>query len=469
MTKTKSQKERKKVEHVITKDIRKAATANARKASGKLRTPKPSGNELHIPGADKKGTATERGMHQYMQQLFSRKDAGRYLWALCVADPWRALPVPIPISITPGASAATPRMYKVTLRTVGAANASGFVYVGANADGWNQDFSNVGPFPVPASNQLYLGYPSTVPGGSRGAPVSATQATWTGDSSVGSGPLVAPSSSCVPSGGSVNPLTANSWLVAKFPDSFIPQQAPGANAPGAGERFTNVAVGLRVRPLAAPLNAAGRITMFQQTLGDNEYNTFPTVIGGSDTFGAMSALTPEQVNRHEVSVSNWPPEKWLAASAIPNTTCAFGQWQGSTTGYRGAGFPALSVMGEGLSAGLRLEVEAEYVYAYYGVLSYEEGSQTSLRRVHTTAEEAGAMLSTANTHMKPLVKSDNHPGLARQASHMMAQEAVDTGKTTAAKVGQYMKMGSAAVEAVTGSSVGDLIGDAILAGFSLLL
>lgn len=457
----KERKEIKKIENVI----------RTRTKKGGLRNPKNKDTASHI--ASEGAHTPKQGMDSFMRQAFSRKEASRYMWGMCVTNPWTAQCSPIPMSITPGASASCPRMYPVTLRGVAIANASGFFHIGANADGWVQKYNNAGlasieAFPIPDIGKMYLGYPSSLGVGySRGAPVHATQQSWAGDTAgpVGANGFSSPNSQTFAASATI---VAGSFVAAKFPDTFIPQADP--TDAGSGERFTQVALGLRVRPLAPLLTTAGRMTMFQQTLGDNEANTFSTSNGAIDTFASLSAIPKEQLNRHEVAVANWPPEKWLTASAIPNTTVCFGQWKGNTgDGSRQAGHPMLSVLGEGVTTGTRFEYEARYVYAYYGILSYEQNAQEVARQVSAGAEAIQEFVELAPAHMKPLVIPADHHSMGKQASHIMAQSAVDNGKATSKSVGSYIADGVKVVEAITGESVSDVIGEVLLSGLALLM
>ncbi len=464
-------KDVKRVEKQIRRDAKKLAHVQ-KGGTTRVVTPKAAANELHIVSAGKR--TPDREMHKRLQQFFSKKGANRYLWALCVADPFRAVPVPVPISITPGASAACPRMYKVTLRGVATSNSLGFCSIQAHADNWVQAFNPIAgggnPFnqvPFPDLRNSYLGT-SSATGGGRGTPVLYTLGGWVGDTATpGSNGLSTPALGN-------NPLTptiaAGSLGASAFPDGFIPGQLQ-FDVNSTAQRYCQVALGLRCRPLAAPINAAGRLTIFQHTEGDTSFQTFSSVVPNcsGNSFNNMSAIPEEILTRHEVALANWPPDKWLSAAAIPNTTVCFGQWLAQQHGSLSVTYPLLTVIGEGLNDKMRIEFEAEYVIAFYGIVSWEANAAQMTRLVPSSGDELGAHVEAAPIHMKPVVASNNSPALAKQGAATFAQTAVDTGAIHRSDVMPALRAAGGLVEEATGMSVGEIIGEGIGAIAAMLL
>jgi hypothetical protein len=421
-------------------------------AIDKKRTPKA---KVEGGGVTKQKSNTPNAMTRtYLHQFFARKDAARTAWALMVGNPFGDIAVPVPVSLTPGASPACPRMFRVKLTNFATANAAGFVYIGANGDAWSVNTSAVaGSAATPA--YLYLGNSTAF--GTRGYPVH-----WTISTYVGCPLQVTGSDSNSYPGSQVTLANGVTGLgFAQLPDGFITGQTDcSVGAANLIQRYSNVAVGLRARPTTAALAAQGTLVCYQQTVGDN-YVTNPVYAagtalpGGKNTYTYMQSVPEEEIGRLEMSIPDWPTDKWIGAAGLPNTYTSFGQWSPGNVGASIIGRPCVSIIGQGLSAGQVIEWEAEYIYAFYGSISYEPSALKN-RQVASSPAEIGSILSSGAQHMGP-----SNQQSYRAPLKAVAQEAVDSGRTNKSGVGDWIKSGSNLIEEVTGSSIGELVGEGL--------
>jgi len=266
-----------------------------------------------------------------------------------------------------------------------------------------------------------------------------------------------------------------------FPDQFIPSQINLAPASAnAMQRAQQISLGLRARPVApatGQLQPTGALVIVQQVLGDTVQTNpaaanSPTSLGGADAYqwvtglatgvtgATTSPLTPDQVAISEWDLLTWPKvggaQSWITAAAIPNQSCALQPWVPTQNGTAQTGFPQLSVLGVGLGPGAVVEFEASYVYAFYGAVSYEVNVRKGISPVPSSDLEA--TVSSAANHMRV---GDGAYSPARSAVASVVQPHVDSGDIPKSSAADWIKSGSSAIEAATGSSIGDLIGEGL--------
>lgn len=409
-------------------------------------------------------------------RTFSHRDAAKLAWMACVANPKFAPPMPIPASITPGASPATPRMFRVGLKGVSTANALGRFCIGANADAWIPN-PNRASGAVATPYYCYLGNSSAF-GGARGYPVHYTIQTWAGNGAGSDG-------TSWPAPNKVATVATTGLYYVQLPDKFIAGQ-PNAD-PSTGNNsgaYSNVALELRARPIAPPaggLVMAGTMWSVQQTMGDS-FATCPSAANATGTVGGIDAvayiggmttvsnasgqpLSSDMVALTEWDLASWPRESssssptappshsWMSIVALPNQSCSFGQWAGGNTGATQVGYPQCAFMGFGAISGQQVEFEVDYVYAYYGVLSYEV--KDDVRPVRVPDADVKSLMTSGLQHLQGANRG------IRGAVAAVAQEAVDKGEVGASSVGSWIQAGSSAVEKLTGQSIGELVGEGL--------
>lgn len=450
------------------KSKRKEARKVARKEiKGRLRT-----------ASAKPLTANTASM---FQRAFTERDASRLGWMLTVCDPFGSHHWSVPPTIGLGVPLAAPRIYRITLKGFASANADGMVYVGANADMWLPDAGRA----TLTNAQPRYGFLGNNPanGGTsrRGSPVHYTTSTYAG---------------CIP-GNTPTPVTGSngySWPgptvetctglnFCQFPDSFINIQLPGD--PGnsdAYQRAQCIATGLRVRPTAPASGALipqGVVLMTQQTLGDSVITCASAasgtlVRGGADVYAYLSGvfagpaaaeLTGDMIAREEWDVIDWPRDEkkgegsWLTASAIPNQSCCLAAYAPKVAGDRVVGYPQLAAVGAGMRQGQVLEFEAAYVYAFYGGISYEINAHQSMPSVPQA--DLSSTVDAAATHMAIGGSRPTSMMPARQAVAATVQPAVSSGEIRPSNAAKWIQGGKDVIESVTGSSIGDLIGEGL--------
>jgi len=426
----------------------------------------------------KHGTPTQAEAYRFFRRNFTRRDAARLAWMMCVADPFGAKAMPVPATITTGASASCPRMYAVTLKQFTTVNSVGACFIGLSADAWLPDPTRpAGSAPQPL--YLYLGNSSAF--GSRGWPLH-----WTNSAYAGCAPTVTGSTGYSYPGPAIAQTSAIAGMnFMQLPDTFIDTQLNCNPTTGnAFQRFQCVSAGLRVRPTgpaAGALVQTGVIMITQQTLGDTVV-TNPAAasgtgtLGGPNCYGHMSGLAtgstagtvvtqvaplpPDSIGAEEWDIASWPSstneKDWLEAAAIPNQSCSFGQWTPGNTGSTLVGYPQLSAIVAGSQQGQVIEFEARLVYAWYGAVSYEENSVPLLASVPpsdltATVTDGKAHLSISNRAATP----------ARAAVQAMAQPAVNDGTVHPSNAAAWINSGKEVIEAATGSSIGELIGEGL--------
>lgn len=412
------------------------------------------------------------------RRLFTNRDAARFAWMLTVADPFGHHAWSIPPIMSPGVPLSVPRYYRYTFTGFSVANASGRLFIGVNADMW---------LPNPAASAATVAQPaycflgnSTANGGTRGTPVHYTLSNYIGTAVAGSTGTSYPGPSIASAAG----LT----LMA-FPDNFVTTQLNNAPASAnAYQRAQCISAGLRVRPQAPAAGATipqGTLLMVQQILGDTVQTnpaaaSGPGVIGGVDAYaymkggftspGTQTVLTDDMVAYDEWDIMEWPRETkkgghaWLSAAAIPNQSCSLGAWVPTQTGTALVGYPQLAVLGQGMLQGQVVEFEATLTYAFYGSVSYEVVHQRE-----QTAVPIQDLQATAAAASKHMVVGSNSASPGQRAAAAVAQTAIDSGELHPSKAVDWIKSGSKAVEAATGSSVGELVGEGLALVASLLL
>lgn len=416
----------------------------------------------------------QRTLQKYLSRFFSKKDASKLAWAVMVGNPFGNLYVPVPAAMTVGASAGCPRMFPITLTITNSANSLGRLYAGLNADGWLPNPSTtVGMAPVPYA--MYLGNSTTY--GSRGYPFHVTANTYAGCAA--STPAVAGSTGLSYPAPTVTANTTLGLNSIQLPSAFITGQIDCAAASSnAFQRFQCVAAAIRARPVAPAATALvmqGTMMGVQQILGDTVITNpaaanSPSAIGGVDAYAyirgiqgingtAAPAVAREEISIEEVDIATWPKgDKWLTVAALPNQSCAFGQWTPGNTGNTTIGFPQCAILCSGMLPNQAIEVQAKLVYAFYGIVSYEANRTAS----HTPSAlgDISGILTSGQKHLRPQMMTDvpnSRPGVKA-----FAQDAIDSG--TAAKgssIVDWIKSGSSAVEELTGSTIGELLGEGL--------
>jgi len=425
-----------------------------------------------------------RGNAEMFHRAFTDRDAARLAWMLTVCDPFGKHHWSIPPVVAPGIPLSEPRIYRVTLKGFASANSQGRCYIGANADMW---------LPDPAATYLtnarpyfgYLGNSSTNGAGfARGTPVHYTTSTYVGCAAAGTLPGVIAGSD----GRSwpAQPITyAVGLSFLGFPDQFINTQLPGdTTGSNAYQRCQCISVGLRARPVAPAAGALipqGVICMTQQTLGDTVQTnaaaaSTTTAIGGVDAYAYLAGLsigggpadkinelTDEMIARQEWDVMDWPRDKqgkgnvsWLSAAAIPNQSCALEAYAPKITGNLNVGYPQLAVACAGMLQGQVVEFEAAYTYAFYGAVSYEVNAH-----VGQSAVPGSDLASTAASAKQHMMIGEDMPSPARRAVAATVQPDVSSGLLSGKSAAKWVNSGKEVIEAATGSSIGDLIGEGL--------
>lgn len=392
-------------------------------------------------------------LHKFMP---SQTQAALMAWAHTVANPRTKNPHPVPLMAAPGASASVPQMFKCTLYGTAHANASGCVFIGANADAWypatpGGESPSGEQWPVPGNR--YLVVPGGLPdyGNYQGFPVHYTDASWAGGGS--SSAIEYPTCTMNVSSG----VTGLNF--SGLPSDFIPNMTNDT-------RYTNVAVELRVRPTQAQLYASGELVAFnyrRQITGETAVGGAIGYGGGQPT-GAMLAFPDYYLSRERLAAPNWPSSKWLTTVAVPNTGTAFGQWLplgGSPPiGTQQVGYPMAFVMGEGLPTGAPIEFEATYVYAVYGTRTYTTSGSTG-SDLYVDASRAAPVVANGFTLLSPKASSGRPD--ARGVAAVVKAEQADNRMPGIKDVISGVKAGKDVFEAVTGTDIGEeivgIIGD----------
>lgn len=466
----------------IRKDVKKILKHEVGTAAGKAHRDK--GRERDARRAIKvvhkqaKTGPLTAGTSEMFHRAFTDRDAARLAWMLTVCDPFGKHHWAIPPIISPGIPLSLPRIYRVTMRGFAYANAEGRVFIGANADMWLPDPGRATlTNPQPAYG--FLGNnPSNGVGFARGAPVHYTIATYAGCTAatpaiVGSTPKSYP-------GPQVTACTGLGFCY--LPNAFINTQLPGdPTSQDAFQRCTNISVGLRVRPTAPASGALvpqGVLMMTQQILGDTVQTnaaaaSTSSAIGGADVYGylaglhgtgANSELTNDMIARQEWDVMEWPHDKqgkgsasWLSAAAIPNQSCSLGAYAPKVTGDAIVGYPQLACVGAGMLEGQAVEFEASYTYAFYGAVSYEVNAHKGQAAV--PGSDLADTAASAVPHMS--IGGEKSLPPSRQAVAAMVQPAVSSGDLKPSSAAKWVSSGKEVIEAATGSSIGDLIGEGL--------
>lgn len=416
-----------------------------------------------------------RAPREMFARAFTERDAARLAWMLTVCDPFGKHHWSVPPTLGLGVPLSQPRIYRITLKGFAVANAAGVVFIGANADQWLPDsFRATGTNAQPRFG--YLGNnPANGVGDARGTPVHYTSAAYVGCAAAT--PVVVGSTSVSYPGPEVTAATGLNFL--GFPDDFVNTQLPGdATSGNAYQRCQQLALGLRVRPTAPASGALvpqGVILMTQQTLGDTVQTnaaaaSSSSAIGGANCYAYMAGLyatasktnmTDEMVGRQELDVMEWPRDKqtkaasWLSAAAIPNQSCSLAAYAPKNTGDVVVGYPQLAAIGAGMLEGQTVEFEASYIYAFYGAVSYEVNAHRDQASV--PLGDMTSTVSSASQHMA--VGSQHSP--ARQAVASVVQPSVASGELKSGSAAKWVQGGKEVIEAATGSSIGDLIGEGL--------
>lgn len=467
---------RKEIKEIAKLDDR--STAKKTKQKRRRQRAKSAVNALAKAKANGPLTATNAAM---FRRLFTDRDAARLAWMLTVTDPFGHHVWSIPPIISPGIPLSVPRIYRYEFNGFAVANASGRLYIGCNADMWLPNPSQAAAT-VAQPAYCFLGN-STANGGIRGYPVHYTVQSY-----AGCAPTVTGSVGTSYPGPAITTATGITGLTfMQFPDNFINTQLNNAPASAnAYQRAQCLSAGLRVRPVAPASGALvpqGTLLMVQQILGDT-VQTNPAaasgsaVIGGVDAYaymtgasnapGSVVTITDDMVATEEWDVMEWPHEgkskAWLSAAAIPNQSCSLGAWVPTQVGTGLVGYPQLAVLGQGMLAGQVVQFEAALTYAFYGSVSYEVNHQR--QAVSVPSSELESTAAAAAQHMA--IGSNSAPAGARAAA-AVAQTAIDAGELHPSKAVDWIKSGAKAVEAATGSSIGDLIGEGLGVVAGLLL
>lgn len=460
---------RKEAKAIIKREIPKDLTRSTRRQERENRNKR----AIRVLNREGKSGALTKGNSSMFRRIFTDRDAARLAWMLTVTDPFGKHNWSIPPVIGLGVPLSAPRMYRVTLKGFAQSNANGRCYIGLNADMWLPN-SSATALTVAEPRYGFLGN-STANGGSRGAPLHYTNSAYVG---------------CA---GATPPITGSDWrsypssvvtqctglTFMTLPDNFINTQLNNNPASAnAYQRAQCVSAGLRVRPVAPAAGALvpqGVLLMTQQTLGDTVQTnataaSSPSAIGGVDVYSYMAGLalpagvnplTPEMVAIKEVDMLEWPMKdkghEWLSAAAIPNQSCALAAWVPPQVGTVQVGQPQLACIGSGMLSGQTIEFEGTLVYAFYGGVSYEVNPRKAAEPVPYADLQATA--SSAVNHMA--IDSPKQSQPSRQAVQSVAQTVVDAGDVSRTSAADWIKSGSTAIEAATGSSIGDLIGEGL--------
>lgn len=389
-----------------------------------------------VQSVTKYGT-THNALNSHIAKFgFDETQAALMAWAHTVANPRGTNPHPVPLACAPGASGSVARMFQVHLYGVADANAAGAVFIGANCDAWQNDVTS----DVIVPENKYLSY-----GGVVSYPVHYTNSEWVGGTVANS--LAYPQAN----NSALTPVVGLKYL--SLPTNFVPSLSKDS-------RYTMVSCELRARPVATPLDTAGDLAAFNRKgLGDK---TNPAFYSGatSNAYNDMLAVPPQFVGRDRCACANWPSDKWLTVTAIPNTYSCFGQWEPTSSDIQASkvGFPQVAIIGAGLETKQQVEFEVVYNYAIYGTQSYQTGmtehmppkvDQGSIDRV-----VQNGMVQT----LDPMMMHENakHPGgvaaVANAESKVGRAPSKSLGSTVKDVAG-WVQTGAKAYEAIGGTSL----------------
>lgn len=199
----------------------------------------------------------------------------------------------------------------------------------------------------------------------------------------------------------------------------------------------------------------------------------------------MLAMPDTFLSRKRLAVAEWPSNKWLSAVANPNTASCFDQpiimpahWQGAlsnpvTYGWNPrVGYPFIFAAGKGLDPGTPIEFQVTYNYAIYGVPTYQTGARgaddTSVGNDRVQNVISNGMVSLTQPVVASLGARESSKGVASVVKAEQASGAMPTGKGAIGSIIDGVKTAVPIIEGVTGTSIGEIIGD-VVAGIGALL
>lgn len=369
-------------------------------------------------------------------------------WSHTVANPYTPMPHPVPVSATPGASAAVAFVYGATLYGTATANADGCVFIGANADAWFPRDVTVSSndYPTPANQFLAL------PIAGASYPVHFTDQNYAGNGLGNSGTDYPAAGDIVAGSGQVTGLNG-----VKIPDGFIPEL-------NFDTRYAMVALELRARPEGAGLTETGELAAFN-------FRSCPIkeLLPNDNSMGEVLAYNEANIARTRVTAKNWAPGKWLSTVAVPNSGTAFGQWfpvNAAVPALRQVQRPQAYIMGKGLVPGEPIEFEARYVYAIYGATSYRMATGAN-SDVSVDASRASPVVANGFKLIEPRLSSEGRANPAGVAAVVKAEQA-DGRMPSVGQVISGLKVANDVITSVSGVDIAAEIAE-VVGGIAAML
>jgi hypothetical protein len=287
------------------------------------------------------------------------------------------------------------------------ANASGFCCGLIQADGWQSAAASNGS----SLTDMLIPY-------NRVLGVNNNNALFYGMTTTSSGTTIT-------SAQVINPPAAGLWsAVPGGAGSTAATVIPGCTASRLGFKYRLVSIAMRICPVSPEQTTQGVVLAFRRVNSD-DVNTAHIIEGQS--YDYVSSLTPDIIEKKELSIPEWPAGKWMEVVCIPSTGCATKMFPLSATPATTNGAADAGFLISGAASGQMFRYEAVANYETTKIPSFLAGNSQgpqplAYEAANVPQAQLLAMRKNGVNVVNPELPRSDRPAIQAMADHKVIND-----------------------------------------------
>jgi hypothetical protein len=223
----------------------------------------------------------------------------------------------------------------------------------------------------------------------------------------------------------INPPAAGLWsAVPGGAGSTAATVIPGCTASRIGFKYRLVSIAMRICPVSPEQTTQGVVLAFRR-VNQDDVNTAHII--ESQSYDYISSLTPDIMEKKELSIPEWPAGKWMEVVCIPSTGCATKMFPLSATPAVTNGAADAGFLISGAASGQMFRYEAIANYETTKIPSFLAGSsQEAQPLAYESANVPSAQLLALRKNgvnvVNPEAPRSDRPAIQAMADHKVIND-----------------------------------------------
>ena len=223
----------------------------------------------------------------------------------------------------------------------------------------------------------------------------------------------------------INPPAAGLWsAVPGGAGSTAATVIPGCTASRLGFKYRLVSIAMRICPVSPEQTTQGVVLAFRRVNSD-DVNTAHII--ESQSYDYISSLTPDIMEKKELSIPEWPAGKWMEVVCIPSTGCATKMFPLSATPATTNGAADAGFLISGAASGQMFRYEAIANYETTKIPSFLAGNSQgpqplAYEAANVPQAQLLAMRKNGVNIVNPELPRSDRPAIQAMADHKVIND-----------------------------------------------